>query len=320
MTEQNPLDAIEDWDGTPLLAPGPLQTVDIPHTPERADQTLSGHPGASLAVLGDSPTAAMQKAEEVVRYMAAKCTDGRYISNIQGRLYPKVEWWTTVGMSLGLFPVEESSVRLDREDELIYEAVAEVHWHGEVVTRASAICSSSEDNWHGSPEYAIKSMAMTRATGKAYRIGLSALAVMANLEPTPAEEMDGVTPRRSGGGKQDFWHSDHGYGSCPLHPGLYFGMRGKMRSPAHPHGDGEWCNEDRVKQSFRTEANAILGKMFPADVGDRADQLRAWLVTNLPLIAEVEAEARTAHDWAAISHAARETGPDPALADDETPW
>ncbi|MDP7475517.1 MAG: hypothetical protein QF859_06100, partial [Candidatus Marinimicrobia bacterium] len=46
-----------------------------------------------------------------------------------------------------------------------------------------------EDQWKDAPEYSIKSMAITRATGKAYRIPLSFLAVMAGLAPTNAEEI-----------------------------------------------------------------------------------------------------------------------------------
>ena len=51
------------------------------------------------------------------------------------------------------------------------------------------MCSNREERWRNADEYAIKSMSITRASGKAYRIPLSFLAVMAGLEVTPAEEM-----------------------------------------------------------------------------------------------------------------------------------
>ncbi len=136
-----------------------------------------------------SPLQSLEKAEEVVRYMSDRCKGPAYISNIQGRNYPKVEWWTTVGMSVGLFPREVSCDKLEREGETAYLATVEVCRGDQVITRASAMCSSRERTWSNRDEYAIKSMATTRATGKAYRIGLSGLAVMAGLEPTPAEEM-----------------------------------------------------------------------------------------------------------------------------------
>lgn len=148
-----------------------------------------------LASVGD-PTAGLQKAEELVQYMSSKCSGEEYIANIQGRDFPRCEWWTSVGAGLGLFPQEESVRRLDREGEIAYEAVVGVYDGEQRVTRGSAICSSSESTWEGRDEYAIRSMAITRATSKAYRNGLSFLAVMADLEPTPAEEMQGT---QSGG-------------------------------------------------------------------------------------------------------------------------
>jgi hypothetical protein len=135
------------------------------------------------------PSLAFSKMREVVRLAADRCVGPAFVVNIQGKKYPKVEWWTTVGFSLGLVPREVSSTKLDRENELAYESAVEV-WRGnQLVTRATAICSSTEKRWHHADEYAVKSMATTRATGKAYRIPLSFLAVMSGLEPTPADEV-----------------------------------------------------------------------------------------------------------------------------------
>lgn len=122
--------------------------------------------------------------------MVDKCSGPNYIANIQGKKYPKVEWWTTVGASLGLFPREVEVKRIG-DKPVCYEAHVEVveHRTGKVVTRASAICSGAERRWGRADDYAVRSMAVTRATGKAYRLGLSFIAVMAELEPTPAEEM-----------------------------------------------------------------------------------------------------------------------------------
>lgn len=137
----------------------------------------------------EDPTAGLEQARKLVTYMADKCQGAEYIASIQGKKYPKVDWWTTVGGGLGLFPREESCEKLNRPGETAYEATVGVYNGDQLVTRASAICSSEERTWSGRDEYAIRSMAITRATGKAYRIGLSFLPVMAGLEPTPAEEM-----------------------------------------------------------------------------------------------------------------------------------
>lgn len=133
--------------------------------------------------------AALKHAEVMIQYLAQKCKGPQFISIIQGRKYPRVEWWTTVGAGLGLFPQEESCVKLDRESEIIYEATVGVYRGEQRVSRGSAICSSKEKTWKSRDEYAVRSMALTRATGKAYRMAFSFLAVMAGLEPTPAEEM-----------------------------------------------------------------------------------------------------------------------------------
>jgi len=146
----------------------------------------------SQCVFGSSdPIEALSEASRVVKYMVQHCKGAEYIASIQGRNYPKVEWWTTAGMGLSLFPREEKNTRIVRDDpsEIIYEAVVAVYRGDQLITRASAIVSSNEKSWRNRDEYAIKSMATTRATGKAYRIGLSGLAVMAGLEATPAEEV-----------------------------------------------------------------------------------------------------------------------------------
>ena len=141
------------------------------------------------ALFSRSPKKAMSEMRELVQIMASQCTGAAFISEIRGKQYPKVEWWTTIGATLGLFPVVMYSRKLDRTSETAYEARVEVRHGDNVVAAGEALCSSQEDQWKDAPEYSIKSMAITRATGKAYRIPLSFLAVMAGLAPTNAEEI-----------------------------------------------------------------------------------------------------------------------------------
>jgi len=141
--------------------------------------------------------------------MASKCSGKQYLVQMGDKKYPTVEWWTTVGGALGLFPTEVSCRRIatDDPDEIKYEAVVEVRKDGAVVTRCSHIASSREINkrrdgttyappWTGN-EYSVRSMATTRAVGKAFRIGFSWLAILAGLAPTPAEEMPHEEPQRA---------------------------------------------------------------------------------------------------------------------------
>lgn len=140
-------------------------------------------------VFPDDPLEAFSQAEKIVKKVASKCVGKNFISDIKGKMYPKVEWWTTVGAVLGLFPVVTRCERIDRDGHYLYEADVEVRRNGNVITSATAICSTEERSWGNRDEYAVKSMSQTRATAKAYRIGLSFLATLAGLEATPAEEV-----------------------------------------------------------------------------------------------------------------------------------
>jgi len=135
------------------------------------------------------PEQAYKEAQRLVSVVANRCTGPGYLVNINGKQYPKIEWWTSVSASLGLFPRVLYSKRMDRDGEVAYEAKVEVHRNNQVIASGEAMCSNREERWRNADEYAIKSMSITRASGKAYRIPLSFLAVMAGLEVTPAEEM-----------------------------------------------------------------------------------------------------------------------------------
>ena len=144
------------------------------------------------ALFSHDPERAYKEAQRLVSVVANRCTGPGYLVNIRGKQYPKIEWWTSVSASLGLFPRVLYSKRLDRDDEIAYEAKVEVHRNGQIIASGEAMCSNREERWRNADEYAIKSMSITRASGKAYRIPLSFLAVMAGLEVTPAEEMPPV--------------------------------------------------------------------------------------------------------------------------------
>jgi len=141
------------------------------------------------ALFSHDPEKAYREAQQLVNVVASRCTGSGYLVNIRGKQYPKIEWWTSVSASLGLFPQVLYSKRLDRDSEIAYEAKVEVHRNGQIIASGEAMCSNREERWRNADEYAIKSMSITRASGKAYRIPLSFLAVMAGLEVTPAEEM-----------------------------------------------------------------------------------------------------------------------------------
>lgn len=119
-------------------------------------------------------------------------------TTIQRKEYVNVSGWQFAGSALGLMPIITEVTDLTRRGndpkqvEFKYLAKCEVRkiTTGEVVSTGIAICSSFERTKASFDEYAILSMAQTRAIGKAYRNLLAWLMNAAGFEATPAEEMD----------------------------------------------------------------------------------------------------------------------------------
>ena len=113
-------------------------------------------------------------------------------SNIQGKSYPLVEAWQFAGSQLGLYPICTSIENQSNAEEIKYMAVVEVRRYADdkVVSQGFAVCSNKEGSKRRFDEYAVLSMAQTRATGKAFRNLLAWLMKAAGFEATPAEEMD----------------------------------------------------------------------------------------------------------------------------------
>lgn len=136
------------------------------------------------------PSQAIQVAETLQRFVKEK----RLTANIQGKEYPLVEAWQFAGSQLGLYPICTEIKDISTPDEIKYFAKVEVRRFEDdrVVSNGFAICSNREHSKKRFDEYAIASMAQTRATGKAFRNLLAWLMKAAGFEATPAEEMDFV--------------------------------------------------------------------------------------------------------------------------------
>jgi hypothetical protein len=110
------------------------------------------------------------------------------------RKHVHVEGWTTLIAMLGVLPREVCV----EEREGVFTATVELvrMTDGFVVGRGSAECGFNDEFdrsgnpvWAKRPRYARRSMAITRATGKACRLSFSWIMVLAGYDPTPAEEM-----------------------------------------------------------------------------------------------------------------------------------
>jgi hypothetical protein len=121
-----------------------------------------------------------------------------------------VEGWSTMGAMLGVLPREAETSRVEFEDGSIQATVELIRISdGAIIGRASAIVGMDEKDkwgkftWANRPRYARYSMAITRATGKAYRMGFSWIMKLAGYAPTPAEEMEGLNEVVEGDYKEE---------------------------------------------------------------------------------------------------------------------
>ena len=117
----------------------------------------------------------------------------KLFTNIRGKNYVNVEGWQIAGAFTGTFPIVESVDNLS--DDKCYRYRAEVSLRdkdGNKVGYGVAICTNKEAGKTNFDEYAVASMAQTRAVGKAYRMKIGWLLKVAGYETTPAEEMDAV--------------------------------------------------------------------------------------------------------------------------------
>lgn len=118
----------------------------------------------------------------------------KLFTNIKGKNYVNVEGWQIAGAFTGTFPVVEKVEELPgKPGEYKYRAEVSLRdKEGQMVGYGVAICSNREAGKKNFDEYAVASMAQTRAVGKAFRMKIGWLLKVAGYETTPAEEMDAV--------------------------------------------------------------------------------------------------------------------------------
>ena len=112
-------------------------------------------------------------------------------SNINGNNHVKCEGWSTLGSMLGITAKEKSVSELDDGSFLAEMELVNMR-NGIVIGSGSGYCGMDEKSWKSKPKYARRSMAITRATSKAYKTNFSWIFALAGYNTTPAEEMEGV--------------------------------------------------------------------------------------------------------------------------------
>lgn len=153
-------------------------------------------PAPATLFRSDEPTEIVKRATETAKVLADVVRQQKLTSTISGREHVRVEGWTLLGSMLGVFPVCVWTRKLDNGWEARVEARTR---SGEVVGAAEAECLRSERLWADRDDYALRSMAQTRATSKALRQPLGFVMTLAGFDPTPLEEMPAEPDKRAGG-------------------------------------------------------------------------------------------------------------------------
>src|SRR3990167_102066 len=132
-----------------------------------------------------------EQVAEMATILKSHVVKHKLFSMIVGKAYVQVEGWQFAGGLLGMFPRVVSISNLSKDKEIKWQAEVEIVniRTDKVIGRGFAICSSAEGKKKGFDEYAILSMAQTRAIGKAYRNVIGWVMKLAGYEPTPSEEM-----------------------------------------------------------------------------------------------------------------------------------
>jgi len=157
---------------------------------EDAIVVVEEEPKISLGqMMVNNPDAMVAQAKVVATTLTSVIEGQKLYTIIQNRKYVHVEGWSTLGAMLGVVP---RTVSVGEIEPGIFEATVELvnTATGMIVGQGIAECGDS-NTWKNRDRYAKKSMAITRATGKAFRLSYSWIIKLAGYEGTPAEEMPG---------------------------------------------------------------------------------------------------------------------------------
>lgn len=144
-------------------------------------------PQAPMTLYGtDDPQEIIERATAQAVVLAKVVNDRKLYTNISGRKHVRIEGWTTLGSLTGVFAVPVWTRPVADGWEARVEART---MSGALVGAAEAECLRTERTWSTRDDYALRSMAQTRAASKALRLPLGFIMQLAGFDPTPAEEI-----------------------------------------------------------------------------------------------------------------------------------
>lgn len=147
-----------------------------------------------IAIKGSYDLVKPDQMVKMANVLQAHIIKQKLYTTISNKNYVHVEGWQFAGSLMGLFPMVSEVKDISKTGEVKWQATVEIKniKTGEVVGRGFAVCSNKEYKKKSFDEYAVLSMAQTRATGKAYRNLIGWVMKLAGYEGTPSEEMVNV--------------------------------------------------------------------------------------------------------------------------------
>ncbi len=162
------------------------ETAIIPDSISEASNLPIQAPQTSTLFQTTDPITVIDKATKVATRLAGVIKQQHLYADIRGKHHVTVSGWTLLGSLLGVFPITVWTRKLENGWEARVEARTLT---GNLVGAAEAQCLTSESSWSNREDFALRSMAQTRATSKAMRMPLGYIVQLAGFDATPAEEM-----------------------------------------------------------------------------------------------------------------------------------
>jgi hypothetical protein len=173
--------------GEPMSTTTTAETVVDNETGEL--ERYEPQPATNLFLTND-PDTFLQKATEAAAAVARVVRERKLFTTIRGKDHVHIGGWTLCASLLGVYAITEWTRPVD--DGWEARVVARTR-AGELIGGAESMCTRAESRWRTADEYAIRSMAATRAASKALRLPLGFIFELAEFDATPAEEMPADT-------------------------------------------------------------------------------------------------------------------------------
>lgn len=173
---------------------------------EEQSQELVPHQQPGTLFRTDDPVEVIERATRAANALRDVIVRKKLFKVIGDKAHVLVEGWTTLGSMLGVTPVKDWVRPLPwPEDEFLTDALRNARKKGLVfgyeasysaqtldgrrIGSAESVCKRTESKWANRDDYALESMAQTRATSRALRGPLGFVMQLAGYSATPAEEM-----------------------------------------------------------------------------------------------------------------------------------